>query len=380
MLRFRLSVGSDGDRMWVRDMVAGSPAVLLSTMRQQHVQRRIFLAVPPCSAEVSLDCAIYVMPTGGFFVRFSLLRLLYALSLCGYDKNAGRWVRSMADSLARRADRADLPSSLQLPRQYANDVEKNGQDPGRHLGWPSCHTGALVLWLFVWAFAKPHEGGFRDLGDRQAAACFLRGLIGAAFGAQWHMVVFLVADAHRTPPMPPTGGLPRRIVVTADGMLDIGAWRRHCLAESGTLVVADVLRLPIMSSRETSAPLYDVIAEIASHMASSRPLQNIFSQLVWGLSERLDRNIESIFRGGGALAGLRVDSCGADAGRQRAELLQGHLASQRLAGEHPDAWLHNSCCLDKSRVSGLGKQNAAFAVPENTVWWAPPQACLVYAS
>lgn len=121
-LRFRLFVSNDGQGLWVRDMVARSPAWLLDTMRQQHVQRRLIVKIPPCSAEVSLDCAIYVMRMAGFYVRFSLLRLFYALGFSSYNGQARLWVRSSADALTRRGDKHGLPSSLHLSRQYANSI------------------------------------------------------------------------------------------------------------------------------------------------------------------------------------------------------------------------------------------------------------------
>lgn len=371
-LRFRLFVDADDQQMWVRDMASGAPASLLDQMRQKHEQRQAFVKLPLCSSEVSLECAIYVLPVAGFYIRFSMLRLFYALALSGYGGHAGRWVRSCADALVRRANKYELPSSLHLSRQYANSLERHGEDPSRHLGWPSCHIGALVLWLLVWAFARPNEGGLREHGDRQTCAFFVQGLLQGAFGAKWDLVLFLAADAHRSPPQPPVGGGPRAIVVSADGMLDIGTWRQRCAALLGVEGVSEVLGLPLLSGTGTMAPLTDVVAEVAGRMCSSRRLQNIFAQFVWRLSERL----EASHRQGASLVHVRLDAWGANADRQRCEMLQGYLASQRSLGRHPDALLHICCCIDKSRVSGLGLLNGAFALPENRAWWAPPQACL----
>ena len=101
----------------------------------------------------------------------------------------------------------------------------------------------------------------------------------------------------------------------------------------------------------TSAPFYKL----------GKTLDNIFVDACENNSGKLDPNISFDVN--------KTDLENASDFRLSREMAAYVLASNRSAGD----WIHLSLQLDKSRVFGRGFWNLAFALPDNTAWWAPPQ-------
>ena len=337
----------------------------------QNVQLHI-----PCASSSAIDTLtayVFAIPRAACRVYISLASLLQALGIQRSGKTLGTYLCHQFAAWGRASEQY-MVQGLLASQVY----DKSGQRPDdadlRVLREKTCSSCLALVLLSRWAWCSRQQGGL-DSKEEQAAANHLlsRLLQDLHRSGVFDIVVCTSGSIGRNVLGLPTGGAAAVLHVGTDGLVDLHSLielRRSPGHASSWIRQIDIkFGVPVV-------PLMDLLEWLVRDAFPRARPRLLPLQFLWGLGLALDKRLAGAVGRNTERTGAVLVSVSEQTVPQ--ELLvalyhQGVAEMARLAGPR-----FLSGAVDKSRVHSYGLMNGAYALPDNTCFWAVPQDWLIF--
>jgi len=200
---------------------------------------------------------------------------------------------------------------------------------------------------------------------RRVLECMLQPVLRAA---ALRLAVYLCDKVPHHPPLLPRGKNPVQLQL-ALGRVDLTQMRAdfaYLAPEAWHKKLASEL------PGRSSCSLIEFLCVLFS--GDRKPWRALGQQVAWEIGLFLDASFhEHAAKGGQVCPGVLVQNAAWDLDNThqlQRDLVRYRAGSLRAAAQSGMRYV--SCTCDKSRVFGMGLSNAAFCLPTNEAWWAPP--------
>ena len=259
-----------------------------------------------------------------------------------------------------------------MPNEQGQD-DGCARDPASQVLPFSCMSTLCLLQSLVrWKAMTPHKGGFRKEDAKDAAVCFLAGLLSSSYGYEWTVDIVLAQRWELYWPGKGPVMKPDLSLKVVQGMICLEPWCQLA-AQLGNQSLAKKWLVECQRASPGSPGSADVVA-VLLRTCSDISCDSLYKQLLWACSVKVEVAIVQSLKSGDRFHDIQATHCDimgllSNPSRLCHELWRYSEASRRAS----EGCVTFSVATDKAHVTALPLSNTLVTLP-STAFVCAPQA------